>query len=239
MVFNVHLLQHLPDCVRLIGPLFAYSNYCFEDNIGHLVELHKGTTDVASQISEKYILEKNLIQYLNISPISKQFYEHISGKKRFINYRNVAGSLLIGRPKEFSSLPEHEKCLISNTINISKDTQILKYGAILLNNKTFYESIGNSEKRTNDSIIFNMNSQQFACIESIFLINEIIFIMINEKYEIRFDGSNTCKSNVPLKELIMNRRKILDSKFIGPKFALINFDNSITCSKFPNMYEGN
>lgn len=58
MYFNIHLLLHLTDCVRFIGPLFAYSNYSFEDNIGHLVKLHKGTTDVASQISEKYILEK-------------------------------------------------------------------------------------------------------------------------------------------------------------------------------------
>lgn len=39
MVFNIHLLTHLADCVRFIGPLFAYSNYNFEDQIGHLVSL--------------------------------------------------------------------------------------------------------------------------------------------------------------------------------------------------------
>lgn len=48
MVFNVHLLRHLADCEEAIDPLSCYSTYVFEDFIGHLISLHKGTTDVTS-----------------------------------------------------------------------------------------------------------------------------------------------------------------------------------------------
>lgn len=129
--------------------------------------------------------------------------------------------------------------MVINTLNVSNDENIFKYDAILLNNNTYYQTSRTSQKRTKDSFIFDSESKQFANIESIFVINGRVYMLIKEKYETIFDGENTCKFNIALKELNGNRRKIIGSKFIGPKFALVEFDNTITCSKFPNVYEQN
>lgn len=47
---NVHLLQHLPDCVRLWGPLWAYWCFHFENLNGYLKSLFHGTRDMSKQV---------------------------------------------------------------------------------------------------------------------------------------------------------------------------------------------
>lgn len=60
MTNNVHLLKHLPKCVTDCGPLWAYSNFCFENNNGSLVKHVHGTTDVLHQIASKYEFNNSL-----------------------------------------------------------------------------------------------------------------------------------------------------------------------------------
>lgn len=123
-VFNVHLLRHLAECVRNIGPLFTYSNYNFEDQIGHLVSLHKGTTDVATQICEKYLLEHNLFKFIADSPIAKKFVDEIDSKQIFSIFRKVDGSVVIGNAKKPSQLSHEERSFIFNSLNEIFDIQI-------------------------------------------------------------------------------------------------------------------
>lgn len=238
MVFNVHLLKHLADCVKFIGPLPCYSNYHFEDQIGRLISLHKGTTDVTTQICEKYLLEKNLFHYFGKSTIAREFYEEIKSKYSFADCRKVAGSVMIGNGKK--TLSEEERICINAALNIADDTHVDKYSAMLLNSQIFYESESHSlEKRSNDSFIFNAQINRFARIECFVVIHENIYIVANEKFEQIFDGTNACQSSISLKELDLSTTKIWKAESIGPKFALVKFDNIIACSKFPNTYERN
>lgn len=112
MVFNVHLLSHLADCVRHIGPLFAYSNYSFEDNIGHLVSLHKGTTDVSTQICKKYLMERNLFHYIASSRHAQEYYEDIDSKNKFSACCAIGDSLLIGKADQRTTLSERERLFV-------------------------------------------------------------------------------------------------------------------------------
>lgn len=234
MVFNVHLLKHLVDCVRHIGPLHTYSNYNFEDHLGHLISLHKGTTDVASQVCEKYLLEKNMFYHLKRSPLAEKFYNDINARRSYKHCRKIGGSLLIGKPK--NTLREEDIILIANNLNLSCDFKYEEFDAVLLNNKIFYETFNDSDiKRTSDSFIFNSCCKQFGIIESILVINDNLYILVNEKFEMLVN--DICKFNIPLKELDFGRKKVLKSKSIGPKFAFIKFSNYIACSKFPNMFE--
>lgn len=239
MVFNVHLLRHLADSVRSIGPLHAYSNYHFEDHIGHLVSFHKGTTDVASQICEKYSLEKNMFYHLARSRMAQEFYDEISCNRMLKHSRKIAGSVLLGKPKKLSKLAERDRILISSQLNIPYDFELQEFGAILLNSKVFYECISYSEKHTSDSFIFNAQSTQFALIQSIFVIDDNVHLLINENFEVKFDASIKCKSHIQLNELAVDCKKIIDPASVGPKFAFIKFENSVSCSKFPNMIERN
>ncbi|XP_037033278.1 uncharacterized protein LOC119072210 [Bradysia coprophila] len=61
MVMNVHLLTHLVDSVRALGPLWTHSAFPFERNNGVLLKKVNGTTDVLLQISSKYCLEKSMM----------------------------------------------------------------------------------------------------------------------------------------------------------------------------------
>lgn len=235
MVYNIHLLKHLANCVKFNGPLFCYSNYNFEDHIGHLVDMHKGTTDVINQINEKYLLEKCIFHYLNQSSIFRNYYEHINSKHRYNTSRKISGSLVIGNSKK--RLSEQEKLLIFDKLNLPNTSKVEEYDSMLLNNRVYYEIESITlHKRTNDSFIFNTENKVFAVIESIFVINENIYILANEKFE---QISSKCKSNRLLKKLDSCRKNIYVANSIGPKYAFIQFDDTIACSEFPNVVERN
>lgn len=230
-VFNIHIARHLADCVRSIGPLSTYSNYCFEDRIGHLVSLQKGTTDVATQVCEKYLLEKNLFQSLEQSTIAKDFYDEINGKHKFSISRKIERSLVIGKPKLPSQLTEDERSLIINHLSISDEAQIDEYSRVLLNSRIFYETINCKNKRTNDTFILNLNSGKFGEIKSVFVIEEKLYFLINEKYVELFDPTNKCRSIRFLNLSDSINQIILEAKYVGPKYALIKFNETIACSK--------
>lgn len=60
MVMNVHLMKHLAESVRKLGPLWCHSAFGFERNNGCLLKLANDTSDVLHQISYKYALGKSL-----------------------------------------------------------------------------------------------------------------------------------------------------------------------------------
>ncbi len=47
---SVHLLVHLADCVRCLGPLWGHSAFPFEDANGWLNEQFRGTRDPDKQV---------------------------------------------------------------------------------------------------------------------------------------------------------------------------------------------
>lgn len=47
---NVHLFQHLPECVKWWGPLWVYSSFHFESMNGQLKSLFHGTRDMTKQV---------------------------------------------------------------------------------------------------------------------------------------------------------------------------------------------
>lgn len=238
MVYNVHQLRHLAGCVKMNGPVFAYSNYCMEDNIGHLVSHVKGTTDVLSQISSNYMLEKNLFFHLQKTSIAKKFYENIESKLSFSTVRKINDSLVIGKEKPISNLTSSELSLIRNCLKLSKNDEISEYKAAFLHTKIFYETLANSiGKRSNDSFILNAQSKRFADIKTIFIAGNQLYFFIVEKYELRNDSA--CKS-INFLEMSENQNaKIITPELIGPKYVFIVFSNIISCSKFPNLFERN
>lgn len=238
-VFNIHVVRHLGNGVRFVGPLWAYSNYPFEDQIGSLVSLHKGTTDVATQISEKYLLGQNLIQSIEHSKLAKQFYEEIHSKHKFPVSHKVDGSLMIGKVKRISLLTEDERSLVVKSLNVANDAQIDEYDSVLHNSKVFYETVNCKSKRTCDSFVLNTDNGKFCEIKSIVVVHEKLYFLVNEKYDKIIDPDNKSQFTKYLSFIARTNQNVIESKFIGPKYALIKFNNTITCSKFPNMYERN
>lgn len=235
MVFNIHLAKHLTDCVKFLGPLFAYSNYCFEDNIGHLISLKNGTTDVATQICGKYIMGKNLAHILPSSTVATEFYREIDTKYKYPISTKIEGNLMIGRAR---SVSEDIFSIILKMLNIDDDILVNEYNAVLLNNNVFYEAEHCGKKRTNDTFIFNTNSNKFAIIKKILVIANELFFLINENFEV-VQNENCCKSIIYLRSTESSDYKIIDCASVGSKFAFIQFDDIKVCAKFPNMIERN
>lgn len=58
ITMNIHLLKHYHVMIQHCGPLWAYSLFGFENNIGMLKKSVKGTTDYLEQISKNYAATK-------------------------------------------------------------------------------------------------------------------------------------------------------------------------------------
>lgn len=58
VTMNVHLIRHLPQVVKVAGPLWAYSTFGFEGNLGRLVKSIKGTRNYSEQVCFTYCLKR-------------------------------------------------------------------------------------------------------------------------------------------------------------------------------------
>lgn len=56
MVYNVHLLLHVVDCVRHFGPLWGFSLFPYENMNGFLKDCIKGPKEPLLQINNKYLI---------------------------------------------------------------------------------------------------------------------------------------------------------------------------------------
>lgn len=238
MVYNVHQLRHLGECVLRNGPLFTYSNYPMEDFIGHLVSLVKGTTDVTTQICSRYLLEKNLHFHLQKSQLARGYYDRIESKLFFPIAQRVNGSLVIGKAKWKSDLTIRESSFVRNALHIDDNTDIHEYRAAFLNGSTFYETFNNnSKKRTNDSIVYDSQSKSFGEIVAILVVDENMFFLIHEKFKKISDRN--CKYIHFLEETSSYRLKLMKPEQITDKCACVQFANTIAASLFPNLHERN
>lgn len=238
MVYNVHQLLHITECVKLNGSLFAYSNYANEDYIGHLVNFVQGTTDVTTQVCSRYILEKNLYVHLQKSALAQSYFDQIESKLSFPIAEKVDGSLVIGNSKLTSGFNEQELLMIRNTLEVTEETEIDEYKSIFLNCKAFYETYENNlNKRTDDSIILNTENNRFALIKSIIRVNQQLYFFIVEKFKTLNDTD--CKKVKFLDEKESYTQKLISSALIGEKHAFVKFEKTIAISKFPNLHEKN
>lgn len=55
VTMNLHILIHYHDVIIQCGPLWSYSMFGFESNLGRLKQLVSGQTDVLLQIAEKFV----------------------------------------------------------------------------------------------------------------------------------------------------------------------------------------
>lgn len=81
MMYNVHLLEHLPKCVKDCGPPWAYSNFNFESNNGSLVNNVNGNTDVEQQIASKYSFNRVLASLRKRSETTSNYLERMNSMR--------------------------------------------------------------------------------------------------------------------------------------------------------------
>lgn len=78
--YNVHMLLHLPDCVRNLGPLWGTSCFWFEGYNGELTKLFHGTQNVDIQITHAVCIHQKIPELIPLIPegsAAKSFYKHL------------------------------------------------------------------------------------------------------------------------------------------------------------------
>lgn len=83
VTMNIHLLSHISNCVKNLGPLWSFSMFAFESNNGMLKKYFNGTTDVIEQIAMRYILKQSMC-ISNIKTNKEKKAQSILGPRREI-----------------------------------------------------------------------------------------------------------------------------------------------------------
>lgn len=235
MVINVHLLLHTAKCVRKNGPLFGYSNYAFEDNIGYLQRRVLGPTDVLYQITDRYLLKKSLESHLQSSEIAQTFNDQIE-YKHFSKTSKHDKSIFIGKAKK---LMESNDCnWIRNELGMEVSQEILSYRAVFVDEYIYYETIEESAKvTTHDAFVCNPDCGIYGEIKHIIVARQNLYFFINNKYE----PDETAGISPFIYKLLEKQEdfRLITPDLLYSKYAFIKTNNIMMCAKFPNLFERN
>lgn len=218
LVINVHMTKHISKCVLKNGPLCCY---IMEDNIGYLVSLIHGTTDIIKQCTQKYLLAKNLKSMLSTSTTAQIFYKKMEDERR--NNKLLKNT----------NLNRYEIDFIQNTI---QSPLYEEFSGVWMGNN-FYrieESVNTAENRkTYDSFIATKDGR-VGTIKSIFNTISDQYILFREDYFIK--RGDICES-IQFLELNTTPMYQVAKREDAIKAVFIKFDNTLAFSTFPNNIE--
>lgn len=201
VTMNIHLLRHLANAVRHLGPLWAQSMFAFEQMNGLLVSLVNGNTDVLHQITEKYILRKTL-----------------QPRRQFIN------NLILKRPRKNFEPNADAKVLLSQC-NIPTNEYTAYFTSIERNGELF-TSTAHKELKSNDNFVMLTNGEMgkilyfIHCNEETYALVQI-FITVGNKNHLHEVISEQSMLVIKIEEI---QEKLIYMKF-GTKQIVCAFPN--------------
>lgn len=213
MVMNIHLLMHLVESVRNLGPLWSHSAFPFEKNNGCLLKLVKGTTDVIHQISNKYIMQKCLDANIEYEKSTDTIFR---GRHKMIFENNI---------DLFHSNSD-------NCIKIRKKT--LPVYSKISKNGIIYTSL--SYKKFNNTIDYfiGLNNGIIGTVKYYISHNNIKYVVLNE-YEVMEEIDHILDVE-PTTVHIYAPVEFIESKYIYFKLR-IGKDKKEFVALRPNKYE--
>lgn len=232
MLYNVHLLKHLADTVKQSGPLWAYSNFNFEDHNGILVNYINGTREVQKQICTKYMLHK-YINFNSKSDTVQKFYEKTKNLKAIQNESGKLSLLGVSKKHKLTNL---EKSIFINKFMINEN-KVISYNKIYIKGKVIM--IDKKWIQTDDSIIkFSYENRiSYGSVQKIFKIDEAIFMLVN-KYGVLIEDDPIKHICSHLNECRITEEMILvEPGDIIEKCIIISTKFKKYITELPNKYE--
>lgn len=209
MVMNVHLLKHIADCVRALGPLWCHSAFPFERNNGVLLKKINGTSDVLLQISSKYSLGKSIT---------------VRRKKS-----NSTDKILLGRSVKIT-----EKSLRVVNIETHKETDLSNiplyvHKRVNLKNVVYTSTLYTLPKKSVDFVI-GLQNDMIGKAKFYFEFNEELFVVMEEFGVLDYIEHIT--KIQPTRRNILAPIKEIKHKYIYLKVGLNEYISSV-----PNPFE--
>lgn len=210
MTMNVHLLTHITYCVKNLGPLWAQSMFSFESNNATFSRYVRGHTDIISQISTKYILDKS---------ITKKRHSNSLDKSECLEYRKII------------SLTEGEVYALCAENIAFKNNMAVPVYCVYTNNDDRYTSIRYSRAKKTIDYFVVMKNKLLGKVKYYFRF-ETLNYMVVEEFEYGEQHVNHIYEVKPkLVELVCLAGEI-DKKMI-----YINFHNKHYITERPNIFE--
>ncbi|KAK8759054.1 hypothetical protein V5799_003313 [Amblyomma americanum] len=121
LTFNVHVLLHLANCARSLGPLWAHSAFVFEGGNGHIVRQVSAANGIPQQIVERIIMHQQLRKVMSSSFLclhDKEFCMETFGYPRLQKATHVGKLCLLGKGKDVA-LSAEEQDAVNNRLGTS------------------------------------------------------------------------------------------------------------------------
>lgn len=99
MTMNVHLLRHISNSVRHVGPLWCQSTFGFETNNGNLVHSRNSKKDILHQITWKYCMKFDMTK----KAIDNDSNVTAGGRTKMASFPNGVFAHIAFRGKKFTS----------------------------------------------------------------------------------------------------------------------------------------
>lgn len=224
MVYNVHLLTHLAECVRNCGPLWCYSNFNFESNNGLLVSFVRGTTDVEKQIATKYGYKNALNSFKMKRTTAGNYIDRILSNR--VKYSKKIGAItLLGKPSS--------KKLNLDEKRILHENRIVDYKKFFYLNDIFYSTSYKISTKTNDTVVC-LRDESYGQITRIYVKNGTVYLLLK-----KFCVEAAQYLPVQMKKVSL-RNSTLQSvpvHEVSEKCILISTSKETYVSKLPNRIE--
>ncbi|KAK7880001.1 hypothetical protein WMY93_033332 [Mugilogobius chulae] len=161
---NVHLLVHLADSVRDLGPLWTHSCFHFEDKNGYLLRLTHGTQNISMQMVHAVKLVQSIpviSQTIKPGNAIAEFYTRITKDDSFCQENNhLSRTKVYGASTELQLDTVHLStlerligdCIISKTVRIFHRAQVKRS---YLTSKHY----GKGKRRNNFTVFFSSERQ--------------------------------------------------------------------------------
>ena len=248
MVFNVHLLSHLVQCVRFWGPLWAYSAFCFETANGNLKRLVKGTKGVAPQICRRYATQRfmpKILQPYDIQDRVEVFCNNLLMTTRRSQVATRVAEIVLldscvhvplddylSRAFQVANLPQIEECYPRAIVN-----------GVLYHSMT-YKRRG---KKSFDAAVF-LRDGTCGIIERIFLRQGCVFFLLKTlemehdtyvcEYRIAGNFENARAPHIRVCSLYpFGDLKIVRANLARSKCIYLKLSHRTYVTTFPNVFE--
>lgn len=98
VTMNLHLLRHMPDAVKQLGPLWTQSSYGFESNNGTVIKSNTSAKDMTFQLVWKYIMKHSV----NVADENKSDFS--LGRKKTLKLNSDESQLFVEKGIELENV---------------------------------------------------------------------------------------------------------------------------------------
>lgn len=228
MMSVVHLLEHLPQCVKDCGPMWCYSNFNFESNNGSLVKHVNGTTDVEHQIASKYALNNSLASLKKKMETTFNYIDRMKSMR-------VKKSHKIGQITIFGSPHKHKLNVTEKQYLLTNCDHVMACYKFFYGNDVYYSVTYERAVQTDDTMVLLKNGQ-IGQIRLIFVDKECVYVLLKI---LSVESVDQFPSHIQkVCRNVVETFLVVPAENILLKLLLISTVKESYLSELPNQFEG-